>query len=406
MIHTQGEIAMNSKSVGTALLGALVGLLLLVTTGPARAEDGVTDKEIVVGAGMDLTGAVANWGVNIKAGIEAVFNRVNDAGGVHGRRIRLIAYDHVYQPPKAVTNAKRLVERDHVFVMMGHLGTPTTKAIKDYLEERRVPNIFPSTAASIWTTSGPWHVGDLATYADQTWLIIDHLVKEKKIKKIASFYQDDEYGLDGHLAGKARLKQHELAYVAEVDYKRADIDFSSQAAKLKESGAEAVILQAVYREPPRLAEQCHAIGYHPLFIGPSPIVVDKTIELGGKHVEGMMGVEVYPLPTEPGQFLDTYRADMKKYFPALALDTTNLYGYQKAALFVEALQRAGRNLTRDSLLKSIESIKDWDPGWGLKYSYGGDNRRVMSRVGRLVVVKDGKWTKTSDWMELTEGGRR
>jgi branched-chain amino acid transport system substrate-binding protein len=406
MIHTQGEIAMNSKSVGTALLGALVGLLLLVTTGSARAEDGVTDKEIVVGAGMDLTGAVANWGVNIKAGIEAVFNRVNDAGGVHGRRIRLIAYDHVYQPPKAVTNAKRLVERDHVFVMMGHLGTPTTKAIKDYLEERRVPNIFPSTAASIWTTSGPWHVGDLATYADQTWLIIDHLVKEKKIKKIASFYQDDEYGLDGHLAGKARLKQHELAYVAEVDYKRADIDFSSQAAKLKESGAEAVILQAVYREPPRLAEQCHAIGYHPLFIGPSPIVVDKTIELGGKHVEGMMGVEVYPLPTEPGQFLDTYRADMKKYFPALALDTTNLYGYQKAALFVEALQRAGRNLTRDSLLKSIESIKDWDPGWGLKYSYGGDNRRVMSRVGRLVVVKDGKWTKTSDWMELTEGGRR
>jgi len=397
---------MNRFGVGTALLGALIGLLVLAGSGPAWAEDGVTDKEVVVGAGMDLTGAVANWGVNIKAGIEAVFNRVNDAGGIHGRKIRLIAYDHVYQPPKAVTNAKRLVERDKVFVMMGHLGTPTTKAIKEYLEERRVPNIFPSTAASIWTTSGPLHVGDLATYADQTWLIIDHLVKERKIKKIASFYQDDEYGLDGHLAGKARLKQHELAYVAEVDYKRADIDFSSQAAKLKESGAEAVILQAVYREPPRLAEQCHAIGYHPLFIGPSPIVVDKTIELGGKHVDGMMGVEVYPLPTEPGAFLDLYRADMKKYFPNLALDTTNLYGYQKAALFAEALQRAGRNLTRDSLLKSIESIKDWDPGWGLKYSYGGDTRRVMSRVGRLVVVKDGKWTKTSEWMELKEGGRR
>ena len=398
---------MNRFGVGTALLGALVGLLVLVGSGPAWAEDGVTDKEVVVGAGMDLTGAVANWGVNIKAGIEAVFNRVNDAGGIHGRKIRLIAYDHVYQPPKAVTNAKRLVERDKVFVMMGHLGTPTTKAIKEYLEERRVPNIFPSTAASIWTTSGPWHVGDLATYADQTWLIIDHLVKERKIKKIASFYQDDEYGLDGHLAGKARLKHtHDLPYVAEVDYKRADIDFSSQAAKLKESGAEAVILQAVYREPPRLAEQCHAIGYHPLFIGPSPIVVDKTIELGGKHVDGMMGVEVYPLPTEPGAFLDLYRADMKKYFPNLALDTTNLYGYQKAALFAEALQRAGRNLTRDSLLKSIESIKDWDPGWGLKYSYGGDTRRVMSRVGRLVVVKDGKWTKTSEWMELKEGGRR
>ena len=252
----------------------------------------------------------------------------------------------------------------------------------------------------MWATSGKWHVGDLATYADQTWLIIDYLVKERKIKKIASFYQDDEYGLDGHLAGKARLKQHDLAYMAEVDYKRADIDFSSQAAKLKESGAEAVILQAVYREPPRLAEQCHAIGYHPLFIGPSPIVLDKTIELGGKHVEGIMGVEVYPLPTEPGPFLDLYRADMKKYFPNLPLDTTNLYGYQKAALFVEAMQRTGRNLTRESLLKAIESIKDWDPGWGLKYSYGGDNRRVMSRAGRLVVVKDGKWTKMSDWMEL------
>jgi branched-chain amino acid transport system substrate-binding protein len=190
-----------------------------------------------------------------------------------------------------------------------------------------------------------------------------------------------------------------------VDYKRADIDFSSQAAKLKQSGAEAVILQAVYREPPRLAEQCHAIGYHPLFIGPSPIVLDKTIELGGKHVEGVIGVEVYPLPTDAGPFLDLYRADMKKHFPNLALDTTNLYGYQKAALFVEALQRTGRNLTRDSLLKAIESIKDWDPGWGLKYTYGGDNRRGMSRAGRLVTVKDGKWTKTSEWIELMEAKR-
>ena len=389
------------------VLVAVLGLLALGGASPIRAEDGVTDKDVLVGAGLDLTGAVANWGVNIKAGMEAVFNRVNDAGGIHGRKIKLVAYDHVYQPPKAVTNAKRLVERDKVFVMMGHLGTPTTKAIMEYLDEKKVPNIFPSTLASIWTNSGKWHIGDLATFADQTGLIIDYLVKERKFKKIASFYQDDEYGLDGHQAGKARLKhQYDRAYAAEVDYKRADIDFSSQAAKLKESGAEAVILQAVYREPPRLAEQCHAIGYHPLFIGVSAIVLDKTIELGGKHVEGVMGVEVYPLPTDPGAFLDLYRADMKKYFPNLALDTTNLYGYQKAALFVEGMQRAGKNLTRDSLLKAIESIKDWDPGWGLKYSYGGDNRRVMSRAARLVTVKEGKWTKSSDWMELQEVGRR
>jgi len=389
------------------VLVAALGFLVVGGAAPIRAEDGVTDKEVLVGAGLDLTGAVANWGVNIKAGMEAVFNRVNDAGGVYGRKIKLIAYDHVYQPPKAVTNAKRLVERDKVFVMMGHLGTPTTKAIMDYLAENKVPNIFPSTLASIWTNSGKWNIGDLATFADQTGLIIDYLVKERKVKRIASFYQDDEYGLDGHQAGKARLKhQYDRGYVAEVDYKRADIDFSSQAAKLKESGAEAVILQAVYREPPRLAEQCHAIGYNPLFIGVSAIVLDKTIELGGKHVEGVMGVEVYPLPTDPGSFLDLYRADMKKYFPNLALDTTNLYGYQKATLFVEAMQRAGKNLTRDSLLKAIESIKDWDPGWGLKYSYGGDNRRVMSRAARLVTVKDGKWTKVSDWMELQEVGRR
>lgn len=392
---------------GWAVLAAVIVLILVSSPRAVRAaEIGVTDKEIVVGAGVDLTGAVANWGVNIKAGMEAVFNRVNEAGGVYGRQIRLITYDHVYQPPKAVANAKRLVERDKVFIMMGHLGTPTTKAVKDYLEEKHVPNIFPATLASLWTTSGKWHVGDLATYADQTWLIIDYLVKERQFTRIASFYQDDEYGLDGHLAGKARLKQSGLEYIAEVDYKRADIDFSSQAAKLKESGAEAVILQAVYREPPRLAEQCHAIGYEPLFIGPSPIVLDKTIELGGKHVEGVIGVEVYPLPTDPGPFMDQYRADMQKYAPNLALDTTNLYGYQKAALFVEALQRVGPDLTRESLLKAITTIKDWDPGWGLKYSYGGDDRRGMSRSARFVIVKDGKWTKMTEWIELEEGGRR
>jgi hypothetical protein len=85
---------------------------------------------------------------------------------------------------------------------------------------------------------------------------------------------------------------------------------------------------------------------------------------------------------------------------------TNLYGYQKAALFVEALQRTGRELTRESLLQAITTIHDWDPGWGLKYSYGGDDRRGMSRSARFVIVKDGKWTKMTDWMELEEGGRR
>jgi branched-chain amino acid transport system substrate-binding protein len=388
------------------VLGALIGILLCSAGPPAWAEDGVTDKEVLVGAGLDLTGAVANWGVNIKAGMEAVFNRVNEAGGVYGRKIKLIAYDHVYQPPKAVANAKRLVERDKVFIMMGHLGTPTTKAIKDYLEEKQIPNVFPATLASIWTNSGKWHVADLATFADQTRLIIDYLVKERNFTRIASFYQDDEYGLDGHQAGRVRLRELGKEYAAEVDYKRADIDFSSQAAKLKESGAEAVVLQAVYREPPRLAEQCHAIGYSPVFIGVSAIVLDKTIELGGKHVEGMIGVQVYPDPNDPGPFLDQYRADMKKYFPNLVLDTTNLYGYQKAALFVEALQRTGRNLTHETLLQAITTIKDWDPGWGLKYSYGGDNRRGMSRSARLVVVQEGKWTKMTDWFELEEMRRQ
>lgn len=396
---------MRQRSLHLALVAGLVICLCSLGTF-AWAEDGVTDKEIVIGAGLDLTGAVANWGVNIKAGMEAVFNRVNEAGGVHGRKIKLIAYDHVYQPPKAVANAKRLVERDKVFIMMGHLGTPTTKAIKDYLEERQIPNIFPATNASLWTISGKWHIADLTTFADQTRLIVDYLVNERKFTKIASFYQDDEYGLDGHVAGRVRLKELGKEYAAEVDYKRADIDFSSQAAKLKESGAEAVILQAVYREPARLAEQCHAIGYNPLFIGVSAIVLDKTIELGGKHVEGVVGVQVYPNPDEPGPFLDQYRADMKKYFANLALDTTNLYGYQKAALFVEVLQRTGRNLTHDTLLQTITTIRDWDPGWGLKYTYGGDNRRGMNRSARLVTIKDGKWAKMSDWMELAEMRRQ
>ncbi len=231
-------------------------------------------------------------------------------------------------------------------------------------------------------------------------------MKEKKIKKIACFYQDDEYGLDGHLAGKTRLKQHELDYVAEVDYKRADIDFSSQAAKLKESGAEAVILQAVYREPPRLAEQCHAIGYNPLFIGPSPIVLAKTIELGGKHVEGMMGVEVYPLPTEPGEVPRPVPGRHGQVLPEPA------HRHHEPLRLPEGRPvrrgHAARRQESDArlLLKAIESIKDWDPGWGLKYGYGGDNRRGMSNAGRLVIVKDGKWVKVGDWTELKESGRK
>ena len=136
---------------GWVVLAAFIVLILVSSPWAVRgAEVGVSDKEIVVGAGVDLTGAVANWGVNIKAGMEAVFNRINEAGGVHGRKIRLITYDHVYQPPKAVANAKRLVERDKVFIMMGHLGTPTTKAIMGYLEEQKFRTSFPPP----WPVSG------------------------------------------------------------------------------------------------------------------------------------------------------------------------------------------------------------------------------------------------------------
>jgi len=102
MTSRKGELAMNWIAVA-------IGLVVLLGSSPVRAEEGVTDKEVVIGAGLDLTGAVANWGVNIKGGMEAFFSRINDAGGIHGRKIKLVAYDHVYQPPKAVTNAKRLV---------------------------------------------------------------------------------------------------------------------------------------------------------------------------------------------------------------------------------------------------------------------------------------------------------
>ena len=187
-----------------------------------------------------------------------------------------------------------------------------------------------------------------------------------------------------------------LNYVAEVDYKRADIDFSSQAAKLKETGAEAVILQAVYREPPRLAEQSHAIGYNPVFIGPSPIVVEKTIELGGKHVEGMIGIEVYPLPSDPGALRTPIPGGYAKVFSQSGPGYHQpVWVTRKPLRIAEALQRAGRELTRDSLLQAITTIKDWNSAWGLKYNYAGDDRRVMTRSAR-------RWLRSRG----TAGGRR
>ena len=149
-----------------------------------------------------------------------------------------------------------------------------------------------------------------------------------------------------------------------MDYKRADIDFSSQAAKLKESGAEAVILQAVYREPPRLAEQCHAIGYNPLFIGPSPIVLDKTIELGGKHVEGVMGVEVYPLRPSPARSWTstgpTCRSTSRTWPWTRRISTAT----RRPPCSSKPCSAPGKNLTRDSLFKAIEYDQGLGPGLG------------------------------------------
>ncbi|CAB1057240.1 hypothetical protein D1BOALGB6SA_1979 [Olavius sp. associated proteobacterium Delta 1] len=388
---------------------SVLGIFLLffsITAGTVvQAEVGVTDDSILVGCSNSFSGPLVYPGTQlVNNGLEGYFGYVNDRGGIHGRKIVTQYYDDGYKPQNAVGNTKRLVEQDNVFAIVSSQGTGPVMATVKYLTQNKVPLIFPfqgvpiSGQKTIFTSFTP--------YPNQSELVVTWLVKIKGFKRIGILYQDDKYGHTFRDPAKKTLAKFGLKLVAAESYKRGAKDLSAQVAKLHKANLDACLLVATPPPGAAFLKEAHKQGWKDTkIISSGPLTDEKYINLSGGVGEGIWGLSLWPDPVNSNDpAVVEYREIMEKY--GKDRDKTpnrySLYGYYYAKLFVAGLQRAGRNLTRESYIAALEGIKGWENGITPPVSFSATDH-LAQNSGFMVEVQKGVFRPISGWITLKNG---
>ncbi len=265
----------------SATLGAMPTAVLAQT-------QGVSKTEILIGSIQDLSGPIAAFGKQSRFGMQLRVDEINEQGGIHGRKLKLLVEDSGYDPKRAVLAAQKLVNQDKIFLLAGHLGTAHNNAAMPVQFEKNVINFLPITAAR--EMYEPFHklkYSFAATYFDQIRMALPKLVKEKGAKKVCTLYQDDEFGLEVMRGAEAALKTMNMELVEKTSYKRGATDFSSQVAKMKAGGCDMVVLGTIIRETIGAIAESRKTGFSPTFLGSSASDTDLIHKLGGKPMDGL-----------------------------------------------------------------------------------------------------------------------
>jgi branched-chain amino acid transport system substrate-binding protein len=354
------------------LVGASVAIGLALAT-PAMAQKkydpGASDAEIKIGQTMSYSGPASAFGTIGK--VEAAyFKKINDEGGINGRKINFITLDDGYSPPKTVEMVRRLVEQDEVLLLFQTLGTAHNTAVQKYLNAKRVPQLFVASGASKWNDpqGNPWTMGWQPNYQTETTIYAKHILKEKPNAKIGVLYQNDDYGKDYLKGLKDGLGDKAKMIVAEVSYEVSDPTVDSQIVQLQGSGADVFVNITTPKFAAQAIRKAYDIGWKPLhYLNNVSISVGAVLTPAGldKSV-GLISTAYFKDPTDTQWATDAsiaeWTAFMKKYYPDGSLiDGANVYGYAVAQTMVQVLKQCGDNLTHENVMKQAASLKDFTP---------------------------------------------
>ena len=365
------------------------------------AEPGVSDGQVLVGMSTVLTGPASFLGTSFKTGSEAYLKSVNEAGGVNGRKIKLIAYDDGYEPGKAVPNVTKLINEDKVFCLLGNVGTPTTMAIKPIITQERVPLFAPFTgAAPLRNPVVKYILNYRASYSQEVEEFIHGMVDVLGHKKVAVFFQDDAYGRVVLEAVKAALEKRGLQPAATGMYKRNTDDIAEGLQAIMTAKPNTVVMVGTYAACGKFIIEGKKKSFNPVYMNVSFVGPDKLAEILGKYGEGEVVMSVVPpINAESASAypaVHEYASSMKTFFPGTRPNLVGLEGYLATKVFVEGIKKAGRNLTRESFVAAIEGIKDLDIGAGNKISFSADNHQGSQKV-YPTLIKNGKFEIIKDW---------
>jgi ABC-type branched-subunit amino acid transport system substrate-binding protein len=379
---------------------ALAAVLAIAGTGISQpAERGVTATEILVGTTMPLSGGAAFWGVPISGAMDAWFRYLNDQGGIHGRRLRIVVKDDGYVPPRAVANTRELVERDNVFALVSSLGTANVFAARNFVIESQTIWITPLASADIWAgfRNKKYMFMTYPSYIDEGIYLTKYATETLKASKFAVFYQNDLYGQQGLLGVKRGVALGKgVKLVGQASYEVTDAEVTAQAQKLKESGADTVVLYATPRHGALIVREMAKLGFRPTLVSSFTLTDPAMFALAGEAWNNVYLTAYFPLPGTDAK-VDAVLATLTRINPALARNPFNaVAGVAFIDAFLEGLRRTGPQLTKDRLVTAMESIRNWDGEVIRGVTFGPDRRQGTNRL-MMVKAENGRYVKLTDW---------
>ena len=368
----------------------ILSSIALATAFAAHAQ-GVTDTQVVLGQSVALSGPAQELGKDMQLGASLYFNAINAKGGVNGRKVVLKTLDDGYESTRAAENTKKLINEDRVFALFGYVGTPTSAASMPIFTEAKVPFVGPFTGAELLRNPVNKYVFNVrASYYDETEAIVQHLTA-MSVNKIAVFYQNDAYGQAG-LAGVERaLKKRGLEIAAKGTVERNTIEVKAAVATMAKAQPQAVVMISAYKSCAAFIKEMKSAGSNPTFWNVSFVGSKALAKELDKEGRGVQISQVVPFPWDSSvPVVKESRAlnDAAKGEPGFG----TLEGYIAAKVAVEGLRRAGRNLTRESYMKAMESLDAYDVG-GFKVTYGPDNRSGSRFVDLTIISRDQKFVR-------------
>lgn len=377
---------------------------------PAEAAadvPGVTDTEIVLGTTQPLTGPAAPGYSKISAAMQAYFDFVNDGGGVNGRTITLKVEDDAYNPSQTATKTRKLILEDKVFALVGSLGTPTHTSVIDFINQSQVPDLFVSSGSLSWNQPEkyPYTFGWQLDYATEGKILADHVQKTWPDKKACSFGQADDFGQDGVKGVQEVLGADALA--VEETYNPANTNVGPQIGALQAAGCEVVFSFTVPGFTALAMGTAAKLGYAPQWVVSSSGADVPTLESFLKDAtvpltEGMVSASYMSLSgDEDDSWTQLFMKVNTEYNDAEAFDGNVAYGMAMAYTTVQALQRAGEDLTRDGLIEAVQG-GDFPGSPRAPFRYSASDHSGMS--GAAIAITSGGVSAATGPVMVTDVG--
>jgi ABC-type branched-subunit amino acid transport system substrate-binding protein len=371
---------------------------------PAAADvQGVTATEIRFGMAGPFSGASKELGRQMKLGIDAAFNRVNDAGGIAGRMLRLSAADDGYEPTRTLEAMKQLYEKDRVFGFIGNVGTPTSAIAMPYALQHRALFFGAFTGANILRNDPPdrYVFNYRASYSEETNAVVHYLVKLRRLQpqQIAVFAQQDSYGDSGFAGVTKAFRSLGLpdTAVVRLGYKRNTIDVDEAVSQLRalKTQIKAVVMVATYRAAAKFIEKTRelypAMIYSNVSFVGSTELADELMLLGPRYANGVIVTQVVPAVGGYSSSILEYKTALEKYFPGEVPSYVSLEGYTSANVLIEALKRVGPQLNTETLVDTLESMHDLDLGLGTKLGFGRAEHQASHKIWGTALDDHGKY---------------